>query len=468
METRARSAPIVIVEDDDDLREAIVDTLKVNKFDFSVFENAEDAIDQVNLRDIEILVTDYKLPGMNGISLVLEANKRAPHLPVVMMTAYADTQLAVQALKAGARDFLVKPFSPEHLVEVIRRHARGPEAHPVDGDGAAEIIAADPATVAAFARCQRLASVDVPGLLTGESGVGKEVFARHIHASSPRRGQPFVAVNCSAIPDQLLESMMFGFEKGAFTGAIKSQPGKFEMANGGTLFLDEIGEMPLGLQAKLLRVLQDGTVERLGSNKPVKYDIRILAATNQNVPEQIRLGKFREDLYFRLAVFEIKIPPLRERGGDILPLARLMLEKFGRTMSRPGRSLSTQAQSALMRYHWPGNVRELENAIQRALLLSDNTTVEARDLEIEVSMHDDHPRKNVSSSDGTDIAEKSAVDIEETFEMEVVERRHILRVLTHVNGNRRRAAELLGVSERGLRYKLQHYEDKGLLPPELK
>lgn len=468
MEARARSAPIVIVEDDDDLREAIVDTLKVNKFDFSVFENAEDAIEQVDLRDIEILVTDYKLPGMNGISLVLEAKKRAPHLPVVMMTAYADTQLAVQALKAGARDFLVKPFSPEHLVEVIRRHSRGPEAELVDRDGAAEIIAADPATVAAFARCQRLAPVDVPGLLTGESGVGKEVFARHIHASSPRRGQPFVAVNCSAIPDQLLESMMFGFEKGAFTGAIKSQPGKFEMANGGTLFLDEIGEMPLGLQAKLLRVLQDGTVERLGSNKPVKYDIRILAATNQNVAEQIRLGKFREDLYFRLAVFEIKIPPLRERSGDILPLARLMLEKFGRTMSRQGRSLSAQAQSALMKYRWPGNVRELENAIQRALLLSDKTTIESRDLEIEAPTHDDPPREGVSSFDGTDIAKNPSVDTEETFEMEVVERRHILRVLTHVSGNRKRAAELLGVSERGLRYKLQGYEEKGLLPPELK
>ncbi|MBM4230081.1 MAG: sigma-54-dependent Fis family transcriptional regulator [Gammaproteobacteria bacterium] len=468
MEARARTAPIVIVEDDDDLREAIVDTLKVNKFDFSVFENAEDAIEQVDLRNIEILVTDYKLPGMNGISLVLEAKKRAPHLPVVMMTAYADTQLAVQALKAGARDFLVKPFSPEHLVEVIRRHSRGPEAELVDRDGAAEIIAADPATVAAFARCQRLASVDVPGLLTGESGVGKEVFARHIHASSPRRGQPFVAVNCSAIPDQLLESMMFGFEKGAFTGAIKSQPGKFEMANGGTLFLDEIGEMPLGLQAKLLRVLQDGTVERLGSNKPVKYDIRILAATNQNVPEQIRLGKFREDLYFRLAVFEIKIPPLRERSGDILPLAQLMLEKFGRTMSRQGRSLSVQAQSALLKYRWPGNVRELENAIQRALLLSDKTTIDSRDLEIETPTHDDLPREGVSSIDGTDIADNPAVDTEETFEMEVVERRHILRVLTHVSGNRKRAAELLGVSERGLRYKLQGYEEKGLLPPELK
>ena len=467
MQGKSGVTSIIVVEDDDDLREAISDTLRLNNLDFSAFREAEHVIEKLANTEIDILVTDFKLPGMNGIDLIQKSKQIAPHVPVVMMTAFADTELAVHALRAGARDFLVKPFQPDHLVEIIRRYVKEPAPEGATQGGATEIIAEDPATVAAFSRCGKLASVEVPVLLTGNSGVGKEVFARHIHAASPRKHAPFVAVNCSAIPDQLLEAMMFGFEKGAFTGAVQSQAGKFEIANGGTLFLDEIGEMPPTLQAKLLRVLQDGTVERLGSNKAVRYDVRILAATNQNLAEQIRLGKFREDLFFRLAVFDLKIPPLRERPRDILPLANLMLAKFGRTMARPGRVLSGPAKAALLEHRWPGNVRELENAVQRALLLCDTTVVEPEHLEIGGPKDLSGPTEPPPENDGALLAGDTSGKEEEGFEMELVERRHILRVLAHTNGNRKRASELLGLSERGLRYKLQGYEERGVMPPGL-
>ena len=248
---------------------------------------------------------------------------------------------------------------------------------------------------------------------------------------------------------------MFGFEKGSFTGAVRSQAGKFELADGGTLFLDEIGEMPLGLQAKLLRVLQDKSVERLGSNTAVRYDVRILAATNKNLSELAKNGQFREDLLFRLAVFEIRIPPLRSRRRDIIPLAEAMLVRFGRTMGRTGRTLTPLARELLLDYPWPGNIRELENAIQRALLINESGDIEPEDFELNVPP---------GVPTGIELADDSQGEVLE--DMETVERRHILRVLSHVNGNRKQAAELLGISERGLRYKLKNYEDLGFVAAE--
>lgn len=449
------SAPILVVEDDEDLRDAIAATLRLHRLDFAICGSAETGLQKLDPTSTHILITDFKLPGMNGLELIEKVRLSTPHLPVVMMTAFADTALAVQALRAGARDFLVKPFNPEHLVEVIRRYSRTGTTERVTGSANEAIIALDPATVAAFERCGKLATVDLPGLLTGESGVGKEIFARRIHESSSRRERPFIAINCAAIPEQLLESTMFGFEKGSFTGAVRSQAGKFELADGGTLFLDEIGEMPLGLQAKLLRVLQDKSVERLGSNNAVRYDVRILAATNKDLSELAKNGQFREDLLFRLAVFEIRIPPLRRRRRDILPLAEAMLVRFGRTMGRTGRVLNPPSRELLLDYPWPGNIRELENAIQRALLINESGEIEPEDFELSHAP---------SAPTGIELASDNREDLLE--DMETVERRHILRVLSHVNGNRKQAAELLGISERGLRYKLKNYEDLGFVATE--
>ena len=456
---------ILLVEDDTDLREAISVTLRLGGVEHQAFECAEDALPAIDPEAEQMLVTDFRLPGMNGLQLLALARERHPQLPVVVMTAYADTQLAVQALKGGARDFLIKPFMPQQLLEVIARHHPSPKPAKTGMD--AEIIAADPAILAVKNRCERVAGTGATVLLTGESGVGKDVFAKQIHQLSDRRSKPYVAINCAAIPENLLESTLFGYEKGAFTGAVKAQPGKFEQANGGTLFLDEIGEMPLELQAKLLRVLQDQVVERLGSLRSIHCDVRIVAATNQDLQQRVKDGKFREDLYFRLAVFPIRIPALRERRNDILPLAEHFLVRYGRTMGRQGLKLSEASQRDLENYPWPGNVRELENAIQRALLLSDGEMIEPADIELHGSQL---PAKAISQSqptalDGTALAYVS--DQESTAsgaqDMDSIERDHILKVLKQVGGNRKEAVNILGLSERALRYKLKAYKEAGFL-----
>ena len=456
---------ILLVEDDTDLREAISVTLRLGGVDHVAFECAEDALPAIDPELEQMLVTDFRLPGMNGLQLLAQAREKHPQLPVVVMTAYADTQLAVQALKGGARDFLIKPFMPQQLLEVIARHHPSPPPAKTGADG--EIIASDPAILAVKNRCERVAGTGATVLLTGESGVGKDVFAKQIHQLSGRNSKPYVAINCAAIPDNLLESTLFGYEKGAFTGATKAQPGKFEQANGGTLFLDEIGEMPLELQAKLLRVLQDQVVERLGSMRSVNCDVRIVAATNQDLQQRVKDGKFREDLYFRLAVFPIRIPPLRERHQDILPLAEHFLARYGRTMGRQGLKLSVQSKKALQSYPWPGNVRELENAMQRALLLSDGDLIEPNDIELhgsEPSMASSAPMANLSAG-GTPLAYSS--DTESTTsgaqDMDSIEREHILKVLKQVDGNRKEAVNILGLSERALRYKLKAYKEAGFL-----
>lgn len=447
---------VLLVEDDSDLREAISITLRMGGIEFAAFETAEEALTELDPETDQMLVTDFRLPGMNGLQLLEQARLKNAQLPVVVMTAYADTQLAVQALKGGARDFLIKPFLPQQLLEVIARHH--PQASSAKSADNSEIIAADQAILAALARCERVAQTGATVLLTGESGVGKDVFARRIHQLSQRQNKPYVAINCAAIPENLLESTLFGYEKGAFTGAARAQPGKFEQANGGTLFLDEIGEMPLELQAKLLRVLQDQVVERLGSMRSTHCDVRIIAATNQDLAQRVQEGRFREDLYFRLAVFPIRIPPLRERSSDIQPLSEYFITKYSRTMGRQNMSLSSNSLSALQHHFWPGNVRELENAIQRALLLCDGHVIEPVDLEIQPHKATDTENRQA----GTEIAYPK--DVESASlpqDIDSVERNHILKILKQVGGNRKEAVEILGLSERALRYKLKAYKEAG-------
>jgi len=420
------------------------------------------------------VVSDFRLPGMDGLTLLRSIRKKVPQLPVVIMTAFAEAKLAVEALQTGARDFLIKPFQPEHLVGVIARYQ--PAIDTVSNGGGQPIIARAPATLSVLSRCQRVATTNATVLLTGESGVGKDVFARQIHSRSPRSAKPYIAINCAAIPETLLESTLFGFERGAFTGAVKPQEGKFETANSGTLFLDEIGELPIELQAKLLRVIQDRVVERIGSTKSQEVDVRIIAATNRDLLERVSAGKFREDLYYRLAVFPIAIPPLRERMEDVIPMAELFLERYGSTMGRPGLSLSGDAKSAINAHRWPGNVRELENAVQRALLLCDGDEVMPEHLELKpagqgvtagVGLAVNGVRRAVSELPAWGIespqtgADFASVMDEGPADLETVEREHILLVLKTTGGNRKKAIEILGISERALRYKLKDYKEKG-------
>jgi two-component system response regulator FlrC len=476
--------PVILVEDDEDLREAIAVTLRLNHIEFVTHQRAETVLPLLQPGLKTVIITDYRLPGMNGLDLLRLATKEIPDLPVIVMTAFADAKLAVEALKAGARDFLIKPFVPDQLIEIITRYrapqlvsaktepqALAPVAKETPEPShrpAAEIIAVDPAMIHTLARCERVAKTDTSVLITGGSGVGKEIIAHHIHLTSKRAAGPYVALNCAAIPDTLLESILFGHEKGSFTGATKSQSGKFEQADGGTLFLDEIGEMPAPLQAKLLRVLQDKLVERLGSPEPIKVDVRIIAATNRNLEEQVKEGRFREDLYFRLAVFPIHIPELHKRAGDILPLAEFFLKRYRLNIGRDDLFFGPSALTVLPTYHWPGNVRELENIIQRAVLLCDGDAIEAEHLEISPLASSNASGSSLQSREnpqnGTNIASNSMTQpnaVGSASDMNSVEREHILKVLAQVGGSRSKAVQILGISERALRYKLKSYKEAG-------
>jgi two-component system, response regulator FlrC len=366
------------------------------------------------------------------------------------MTAYGVIDQAVEAMRAGACNYITKPFEPEALVAQVVRHML-----PAAWGESDAVVAEDAATRDTLELAGRVAATDATVLITGESGTGKEVLARTIHRLSPRADKPFVAINCAAIPENLLESTLFGYEKGAFTGALNATPGKFEQADGGTLLLDEISEMPLTLQAKLLRVLQEREVERVGARKPIAIDIRVLATSNRDMLAEVRAGRFREDLYYRLNVFPLHNPPLRERRADILPLARRILARGVSRGARPRHTLSAAAEAALTAYGWPGNIRELENVMQRAMILAPGDVIDAGHLALpkEAAVPPDREQ--------TGPAEEAAMPAD----MRSLERKHILDMLSAAKGVRKVAAERLGMSERTLRYKLQQYRGEGYAVP---
>lgn len=367
---------ILIVEDDLDLREAVEDTLQLAGYSVLTADSGEAALVVLSQNsEVHCVISDVNMGGMDGHQLLKEIKASYPHLPVILNTAYGSIDRSVEAMREGAVDYLVKPFAPQVLVDTVARYT-GESLKP--GDDAP--IAQDPSSQQLLQLAKRVAESDSTALIIGESGTGKEVLARYIHAHSPRANKPFVAINCAAIPENMLEAMLFGHEKGAFTGAYNSAPGKFEQANGGTLLLDEISEMELGLQAKLLRVLQEKEVERLGGRKTIQLDVRVIATSNRDMRRHVSEGKFREDLYFRLSVLPLQWAPLRDRPADILPLAESLLAKHASKQYRKGVRLDEQAQQTLQQYPWPGNVRELDNVMQRALILQPGATISAYDL----------------------------------------------------------------------------------------
>lgn len=445
--------PILVVEDDPSLREAIGDTLELSGRPYVAVDGGEAALKVLGEQAFSIVVSDVRMMPMDGITLLKEIRARLPHLPVVLMTAYAEVDKAVDAMRSGACDFLLKPFEPQALLAHINKYEL-----PASDDGGG-VVAIDPASRDLFAIAQRVAQTDATVLLTGESGVGKEVVARFIHRQSARKNGPFVAINCAAIPDSLLEATLFGYEKGAFTGAQQAQAGKFEQAQDGTLLLDEVTEMPMGLQAKLLRVLQEREVERVGGKKPVALNIRIVATSNRDMAEAVARGVFREDLYYRLNVFPVAIPALRQRPEDIVAIARHFVVEHGGRFGRTGMSLSPAAEATLKAYQWPGNVRELENVIQRALIMASGNTITPDALNLA-------PRASAAvpavSSAQEAVVQAGLTESEKRVDnMKDLERDHILRTLAEVGGSRKKAIERLGISERTLRYKLQQYRDEG-------
>lgn len=373
------SVSILIVEDDPQLREALVDTLELSNFDCVAVENGQVAIDYLKKQSVDMVVSDVNMPIMDGHKLLQTLREFFPGLPVILMTAYGTIDKAVDAMQLGAADYLVKPFNADTLVDHIQNYFN----QVVNQDD--EPVAIESSSKRVFQLAQKVADTDTTILVSGESGTGKEVLARFIHRHSNRSSSPFVAINCAAIPENMLESTLFGYEKGAFTGAYSSSPGKFEQANGGTLLLDEISEMDLGLQAKLLRVLQEREVERIGGKKTIELDVRVIATTNRNLLSYVREGKFREDLYYRLNVFPLEWQPLRNRRKDIIPIGEKLLSKYCLKMGKPQLTFDELAKKSLLNHNWPGNVRELDNAIQRALILQEGKFITAADLSLHLS-----------------------------------------------------------------------------------
>ncbi|MBC3481013.1 sigma-54 dependent transcriptional regulator [Pseudomonas sp. SWRI77] len=441
---------VLLVEDDRVLRQALGDTLEIGGFAYRAVGSAEEALEAVLSEAFSLVVSDVNMPGMDGHQLLAQLRRQQPQLPVLLMTAHAAVERAVEAMRQGAADYLVKPFEPKALLCLVQRHAAG-RVSAVDEEGP---VACEPASRQLLELAARVARSDSTVLISGESGTGKEVLARFIHQQSPRAGQPFVAINCAAIPDNMLEATLFGHEKGAFTGAIAAQAGKFEQAEGGTLLLDEISEMPLTLQAKLLRVLQEREVERVGGRKPISLDIRVLATTNRDLAGEVAAGRFREDLYYRLSVFPLAWCPLRERKGDILQLAeRLLARHVGKMKHAPVR-LSAEARACLQAYAWPGNVRELDNALQRALILQQGGVIEAADFCLAGAIP-------LSAGAAPSLPEVAVEAGGLGDDLRRHEYQTIIDTLRAERGRRKEAAERLGISPRTLRYKLAQMRDAG-------
>jgi two-component system response regulator FlrC len=470
-------AQVLIVEDDHDLREALVTTLELAKYQVREAANGEQALASLAKSPVDMVVSDVNMPGMSGHELLAEIQRLHPGLPTMLITAYGQISDAVSAMQSGAIDYLVKPFEPKVLVDAVSKVVGGGRQKSDD-----QPVAEDPVSLRMFQLATKVANSESTVMISGESGTGKEVLARYIHQQSPRADQPFVAINCAAIPENMLEAILFGHEKGAFTGAVSSSPGKFEQANGGTILLDEISEMDFSLQSKLLRVLQEREVERVGGRKTISLDVRVVATTNRDLADYVREGKFREDLYYRLTVFPMHWQPLRERPLDILPLAKSLLRKHTRKMKLTGITLADDARKALTTHAWPGNVRELDNAIQRALVLQQGNVIHAGDLCLELgitgradsplseTVAPTSPEVPIYTAEEREAAQQASAPVEEVSEgngslgndLRQQEFRIIIQTLRSEGGRRNRAAEQLGISPRTLRYKLAQMRDAGI------
>jgi len=457
---------ILVVEDDEALSEALRDTLQIAGYGVRTAENGLLALRQLEDEAVDLIISDINMPKMDGHSLLKKVRAQFPDIPMILMTAYGTIQQAVDAMRDGAVDYMVKPFEAEVLVNMVGQY--------IGLAGADEDMIVVDETSQELARiAMKVADSDATIMITGESGVGKEVLAQFVHRHSSRHDKPFVAINCAAIPENMLEATLFGYEKGAFTGAYKACPGKFEQAQGGTLLLDEISEMDLGLQAKLLRVLQEREVERLGSTEMVKLDVRVLATSNRDMQTVVAQSKFREDLFYRLNVFPLNLRPLRERTGDIVPLAKRLLEKHARTSTQMIPELSDQACACLLRHRWPGNIRELDNVIQRALILHADAVINEQDLHFEVATTVAQTEMLSTVSTAMPVSHSASQPVangetkEESLNSDLKQREWdlILDAIRCAHGSRKLTAERLGISQRTLRYKLARMREAGIAVP---
>ena len=457
---------ILVVEDDLGLREALVDTLLMAGYECDEVDSGESALIALGKKTYDMVVSDVQMGGMTGLTLLHNIKQKYPDLPVLLMTAYARVNDAVTAMRNGAVDYIGKPFSPEVLINQVGRYVppqKVVKRTPCYGDIKTEQL---------LSLARKVAKSDATVMVTGPSGTGKEVLSRYIHDNSLRYDGPFVAINCAAIPENMLEATLFGYEKGAFTGAIQACPGKFEQAQNGTILLDEISEMALSLQVKLLRVLQEREVERLGSRKTIKLNIRVIAPSNRNMKQAVANGDFREDLYYRLNVFPLVWLPLTERKGDILPIAEHLLKLHCKQNNIPILELLNCAKAKLQIYHWPGNVRELDNVIQRAMILAVDGQIKNEDLILEdfSAANFQAPALNMQAPQlqvNAEIPARSVDQLTEPLGNELRQQEYqiILETLIGCHGVRKNVSEKLGISPRTLRYKLAKMREQGIEIP---
>jgi DNA-binding NtrC family response regulator len=452
---------ILIVEDKDSLRQMLATAIKKSGYAVDEANDGPVAIEKIRKRPYHLVITDLRLPNLSGLEVLRAQREVDAAIPVLIMTAFGTIEEAVEAIKDGAFDFLTKPVDISHLSLLIERALQHRilqlentllKEEAQERYGIPRIIGESAAIQRVSSDIQRVAPTDATVLLTGESGTGKEVFSRAIHQLSPRRDKPFVTVNCAAIPDTLIENELFGHEKGSYTGATARKAGKFELADQGTIFLDEIGELHISVQAKVLRVIEEQSFERIGGLETLRVNTRVIAATNRNLQEQVERKEFRQDLFFRLSVFPIHIPPLRERTSDLRLLAQFFVDKFARDLHRQGLQLSAEAAQAIDNYSWPGNVRELQNTIERAVILTDGKQIELRNLNFafqRTSTADDFAHVFDLSGSLSDVAGRAT---------RTAERSKLRQALELTNWNKTKAAEMLEVSYKTLLSKVKEYE----------
>jgi two-component system response regulator AtoC len=454
---------VLIVDDEPNLRKILSAQLSRDGYDVLTAEDGEQGLAQLREHHIDLIITDLKMPRVDGMTLLKRALEEEPELPVVMITAHGTIDTAVEALKRGAFDFVTKPFDKDEVRQIVAkalktRELGGADATSTPASRGARfgIIGSSPGIAELYAILERVADTPTTVLITGESGTGKELVARALHEHSSRKEKPFIKVNCAAIPKELIESELFGYERGAFTGAVASKPGRFELANGGTLFLDEIGEIPIEMQVKLLRALQESEFERVGGIKTIRVDVRLVAATNRDLKRLISSGTFREDLFYRLNVVPIRLPALRERTTDIAPLVEHFLVKFNERLKKKVESVHREALDLLVAYPWPGNIRELENVVERAVLFCDTHELTASDLPPEV--RGIPALANVPLPDAdlqAALAGEGGLKEHVKVAMSRLERELVSRALQQTGGNVTHAARLLKISRKGLQLKMK-------------
>ena len=455
---------ILVVDDEQNLRRVLSAQLERDGYDVQTAEDGEEAMRTLADHHIDLVITDLRMPKMDGMELLRQALELEPELPIVMITAHGTVDNAVEALKTGAFDYITKPFDQAEVRTIVRKALKTRDLSATEATRPGQtraparygIIGKSAAIEELYAVLDRVSDTPTSVLVSGESGTGKELVARALHEHSSRSSKPFIKVNCAAIPKDLMESELFGYERGAFTGAVGSKPGRFELASGGTLFLDEIGTIPVEMQVKLLRALQESEFERVGGIKTIHVDVRLIAATNSDLKKEIAAGTFREDLYYRLNVVPIRLPPLRERAEDIPLLVQHFVEKFNARLGKTIEAVSGETQALLASYPWPGNIRELENVIERAVLFCDGAQLRPDDLPPDVrdqgrsapaTSPSQPPIESPASSDGLKEQVKAA--------MSRLERELILKALDQTGGNVTHAARLLKISRKGLQLKMK-------------